>query len=321
MPLGPSPPLDLHHAQVVLLTQSTLRHLAGCAAGYYCPVGWQTTPAGYGWLDLLCAANCVFVGGAGTLVFSHRVSGTGASSDYFASLTQAASYTAENVSATVHKFSILNNLESYRSADGTFRFQVVYPSYTAGPNGKNYNEFTQTSNPVTATAGVGAVNFVALSTAYNISAYIPDGVFSGLRKSAATTATLLDCEPNGDVDWYYAVGSIVNWNNGIPGPPDTAVTWVQVYVNPNCKILSIRIGSTSCKSVCANGTYSTSGSASCQGLHYKLQIRIPAIDWMCCSVLEHMFVVFNVDGRVSGLRDRVLLHSGQLDMHTFDQAV
>ena len=181
---------------------------------------------------------CLFAGGAGTLVFSHRVSGTGASSDYFASLTQAASYTADSVSATVHKFSILNNLESYRSADGTFRFQVVYPSYTAGPNGKNYNEFTQTSNPVTATAGVGAVNFVALSIAYNISAYIY-GVFSGLRRSQATAQTLLDCEPNGVAQWFFAVGSIVSWGNGIPGPPPDAVTWVQVYANPNCKITRI----------------------------------------------------------------------------------
>ena len=149
-------------AACVAGTYSTVRGASSCLpcpGGFYCP----GTLAG---MDA-------------TLLLSHRVLAyDNRVGDFFSNYTEARSASG-NVSAVVHKYSILGQLESYRNADGSFHFVLDYPlfsvtrQYTAVSNrqpvgvfGGSINEWFQTSNPVMSLPGQAASDYVPLMVNY-----------------------------------------------------------------------------------------------------------------------------------------------------------
>eukprot|EP00670_Eutreptiella_braarudii_P004848 CAMPEP_0174281694 /NCGR_PEP_ID=MMETSP0809-20121228/2085_1 /TAXON_ID=73025 ORGANISM="Eutreptiella gymnastica-like, Strain CCMP1594" /NCGR_SAMPLE_ID=MMETSP0809 /ASSEMBLY_ACC=CAM_ASM_000658 /LENGTH=410 /DNA_ID=CAMNT_0015375393 /DNA_START=34 /DNA_END=1267 /DNA_ORIENTATION=+ len=102
-------------------------------------------------------------------------------------------------------FSILDELESLRGSDGKFLFKIVWPELPP----PNYNVWKQRNNPVDATVG-GVVEYEAVEI------HFTDQAWGGLEHNTGA-GSLLD----GSVDlffFYYAVGSSLPFNNGIPGP-------------------------------------------------------------------------------------------------------
>merc|ERR1711998_13817 len=121
-------------------------------------------------------------------------------------------------------YSILNTLDdTYKNQNGTdgkFQFKIVWPL----DSGNNYNEWKQTTNPVTSTdsvSGYEGINIYFTSNRWG-------GIENGKRHGGNTPYAALD----GSVDhgnWYYAIGSRTAWNNGIPGA-SSAENGVEFYV-------------------------------------------------------------------------------------------
>ena len=132
------------------------------------------------------------------------------------------------------KFSILDELEEFRSSDGKFRFKICYPEVTFGVGGKKCNEWIQTSNPTTDSTILG---YEPVDIAFTIESYLT--TWKGLGKSVdAYKYSLIDDSPGRD-GWWMAVGATLNWPSGnkIPGPredpsttPYDGVTKVELYV-------------------------------------------------------------------------------------------
>ena len=61
-------------------------------------------------------------------------------------------------------FSILDQLEDYRSADGSFRFKLCYPDLKWGVDGDTCNYWIQSSNPTVSTQVEG---YQAIKIAFN----------------------------------------------------------------------------------------------------------------------------------------------------------
>ena len=74
-------------------------------------------------------------------VFSHNTAG-----GLFSSQEDALSKNPGDPEADL--YSVLDQLESLRSVEGSFHFKLCYPEVT-GEAGGSCNEWTQTSNPVT----------------------------------------------------------------------------------------------------------------------------------------------------------------------------
>ena len=110
-------------------------------------------------------------------------------------------------------YSILDQLEDYRGADGRFRFKLCYPELTWGVDGKKCNEWYQTSNPATDQTITG---FEAVDLAFTLNSYAQP--WQGLGKTISD-ATLIDDAPSG-TNWYCAIGSLSAWatTETIPGP-------------------------------------------------------------------------------------------------------
>jgi hypothetical protein len=121
-------------------------------------------------------------------------------------------------------YSILNTLDdTYKNQNGTdgkFQFKIVWPL----DSGNNYNEWKQTTNPVTSTdsvSGYEGINIYYTSNHWG-------GIENGKRHGGNTPSAALD----GSVDhgnWYYAIGSRTAWNGGIPGA-SSAEQEVEFYV-------------------------------------------------------------------------------------------
>ena len=62
-------------------------------------------------------------------------------------------------------FSILDQLEDYRSVDGNFRFKLCYPDLEWGVDGETCNYWIQSSNPTMSTVVEG---YQAIKTAFNL---------------------------------------------------------------------------------------------------------------------------------------------------------
>ena len=179
----------------------------------------------------------------GVLLFSHLVTGNTAS-DYFASFTEAQGYTSQSITSYPHRYSILSQLQSYASSGGLFYFMMLWPG--ANPTGgQSWNAWSQSSNPMFATAGASVTSYTPINLAFGnytgCTVSGQDWCFSGLRKSLATTSTLLDAEFAADGSWWMAIGQIAYWGGmsgaGIPGPflnqsqaGGLAVNWVQLWI-------------------------------------------------------------------------------------------
>ena len=113
-------------------------------------------------------------------------------------------------------FSILDQLETFRRADGTFLLKIVFPELAA----PNYNIWKQTSNPVEATSR-GVTGYEAVDIHFT-------GNYWGGLEYSDRTQTLLD----GSVDhgnWFYAVGTTLAWSGGMPGPDGTISSKTELY--------------------------------------------------------------------------------------------
>jgi len=149
-------------------------------------------------------------GGGWTLVFYHDIA-----DGYFASDEEADELNVDDPLSL--RYSILSNLESFRSSDGSFEFRINWPE-TDIP-GRNI--WRQTSNP---TAGP-VTDYQGLEIDY-VSQH-----WGGLELSGAST--YLDGSANHNY-WFYSVGSQVPWSNP-PGIPayDPRSDRVAVWVRPD----------------------------------------------------------------------------------------
>lgn len=125
---------------------------------------------------------------------------------------------------TAKLYSILDRLESFRSADGLFEFKLQWPL----KSGKNYNHWKQQSNPVTKTTG-GVDGYKGVDVSFTGSSW------GGLEYN--NNRALLD----GAVDtsaWWFAVGAISSYQGGIPsgvtaGGQRSVEKVVELYVRQN----------------------------------------------------------------------------------------
>lgn len=127
-----------------------------------------------------------------------------------------------NVNNPAHpNYSILSELETFRRTTGEFEFKQVWPNRR--DNGKNYNHWSQTSNPVTrSTSGVDGYKAIDVS-------FAGQNGGKGLEFNTAGSSLL-----DGSVDsgtWWYAIGSTSDFSGGIPGPGDGAESAVELYVH------------------------------------------------------------------------------------------
>merc|ERR1719273_2779871 len=108
-------------------------------------------------------------------------------------------------------FSILDQLESYRGADGKFTLKIVWPRRS----GKNYNIWKQTSNPVHS----------AVSGYEPVEIHFTSQHWGGLERNGVSA--LMDGSVSHG-NWFYAIGSRQQWGSGIPGIPGAADAESQV---------------------------------------------------------------------------------------------
>jgi hypothetical protein len=118
-------------------------------------------------------------------------------------------------------YSILDTLDdSFKGDDSKFHFKLVWPQKT----GDNYNEWKQTTNPVTQVQSVAG--YEAVDVKFTAGDW--GGLENGQYKGGSNPQSLLD----GSVDsaeWDYAVGSKSVHSGGMPGP-GTVEQEVELYV-------------------------------------------------------------------------------------------
>jgi hypothetical protein len=111
------------------------------------------------------------------------------------------------------KYAILDELESYRSDDGRFYFRLTWPDEDVS------YQWIQLSNPTSE----GISGYQALSVPYT-------GNFWGGLEPGNGCCALIDGSVNHG-NWFYAVGSFHQWNNGIPSNSQVGpVQAVELYV-------------------------------------------------------------------------------------------
>ena len=105
---------------------------------------------------------------------------------------------------SIHKQSILYNLEKYKNKSGQYEFLLEYSDI------EGYNRWIQTSNPVTTSEDV---------TGYKeVKTYWTKGNWYGLALSTSS-GTVID--GNKGSSWWYAVGAISAHQNGVPAANST----------------------------------------------------------------------------------------------------
>lgn len=136
-----------------------------------------------------------------TLIFRHDLAG-----GLFTSLAETESVNSGSANPeTENKFSILSQLESFRSTDNLFRFRVVYPNVNSGEE----IVWTQTNNPISDKAlGINSdvasnVNIVS-STSPNILGDTAGSNFQGFNNSSNANA-YYDLSANTS-NWWYPIG-------------------------------------------------------------------------------------------------------------------
>ena len=118
---------------------------------------------------------------------------------------------------------ILDTLDdSFKGDDGKFHFKLVWPQKT----GDNYNEWKQTTNPVTEVQSVAGYEAVDVK----FTGEYWGGLENGQYKGSSSPDALLDGSVNHG-NWFYAIGSKQEWHGGkIPGP-NGAEQEVELYIN------------------------------------------------------------------------------------------
>ena len=169
-------------------------------------------------------------------VFSHNVT----NGEYFSSQSDALNKNPTNPNAAL--FSILDTLETYRRADGKFRFKLCYPELTWGWEGGKCNEWLQTSNPVSETEITGferiSGNLIAFGSRFD------SGEFAGWvgigRSHSQFSNSLIDDDPTGD-NWFTAIGALKAddsaLSNTLPGP----VSQPYVSTISNVKVIELYV--------------------------------------------------------------------------------
>ena len=152
-------------------------------------------------------------------VYSHDTSG-----GLFANLEEAKRKNIDDENALL--YSILYNLEAYRTTQGYFHFKLCYPELTQFPF--PCNEWTQTSNPVLESK---ITDYNAIHITWS-----KDGInrpFHGIGLSPNSKAyNLIDDAPDHG-NWWSSIGSIRNHPAGsstIPGPLNNEVKKAELYV-------------------------------------------------------------------------------------------
>ena len=120
----------------------------------------------------------------------------------------------------IDKYSVLDNLESYRNTAGKYEFLLQYPDLSS----TGYNRWKQTDNPAT-TQGVN--NTTELNGYEPIQLSWETNFWAGLALSSASTSTLIDGSPKAST-WYYAIGARDRYYSAIPGPK-AAVSTVNLW--------------------------------------------------------------------------------------------
>ena len=130
-------------------------------------------------------------------------------------------------------------MEDYRNLDGKFKLKLCYPELAWGKNGKNCNEWYQTSNPFTNSTITG---FQEIFLAFHINSnkYAWGGL--GINTKGPNHYAIIDDSPTRD-NYFCAIGVKNYWPKDglIPGPrhPDivdniestyTGITKVVLYV-------------------------------------------------------------------------------------------
>jgi len=171
------------------------------------------------------------------LIFSHRIQTLPPLASEFFADTASALSSSGDVTSSPHMFSLLGALSGM---SGPFHFKIVYP-LMASPN---YNEWTQTSNPLTSTSALGVT---PIYTSYNNT----DGACTwggGLRLTSHTDGSPVPTFLNAATEvgtlitpggcWWFSIGDhYPEWQpTGFPGPVwgpgqiGTGQTWVQLWM-------------------------------------------------------------------------------------------
>lgn len=175
---------------------------------------YEIRPAGLAGpvLDVWC--DLTTDGGGWTRVFYHDVA-----AGYFASNDDASASNADNPESG--RYSILNQLEFLRSADGTFLLRIDWPDTLA--TGRNI--WRQVSNPT-----------VAPVEGYAGIAIEHTEQFWGGLELSDNASTYLDGSA-GHPYWFYSIGSTVGWGTppGIPSWGPVAER-VELWVRPDDEV-------------------------------------------------------------------------------------
>lgn len=141
-------------------------------------------------------------GGGWTLVFNHR-----AASGFFANAAEAASSNEDDPLAA--KYSILSSLELFKRG-GAFTFRINWPGFAPR------NVWSQLTNP---TSDVDAAGYQAINVMATDNGWVGLELSNGTHGPGSGSSYL---DGTGGVNWYYAIGSYVDWHNGIPAADSVA---------------------------------------------------------------------------------------------------
>jgi hypothetical protein len=135
------------------------------------------------------------------------------------------SYNADDTEGP--NFSALDTLESCRNEhDGKLHLKLVWPEKT----GANYNEWKQSSNPLTDGPYVDGQSEVNGYEALDIT--FTGGQWGGLERSGnwngAIPSVLDGCIESSGQCWWFAIGANQVFDSGIPGPAES-LTVVELY--------------------------------------------------------------------------------------------